>query len=218
MCTYCKRMGHLQANCYSKRDTDRQAVVEARQVQLKAAFEVRANDRQAQQAIAEERGNQRAQWQAARQQRIQRQNDWDAQAAQRKIAQAAGEAAAARRAAEAPKWEAERETRTAMTATMALKRITLDLKAMQASPLPGISAEPFDDDLQTWHFNVRGARGELEGLVLHGVLRFPPTYPVEPPMLRLCTPAPHPNVSRMREGYDVCMDVLSVGASTPYGG
>lgn len=101
---------------------------------------------------------------------------------------------------------------------MALQRITRDWQALQAEPLPGISAEPLASDLQTWHFNLRGTRGELEGLAVHGLLRFPPRYPAVPPELRLCTPVPHPNVIEEAEGYSVCMDLLEVGKAEPYSG
>jgi ubiquitin-protein ligase/stress response protein SCP2 len=119
---------------------------------------------------------------------------------------------------EQKKFQEGAESRRMLTAALAFKRMVADWQGLQSCPLPGVAAQPVDDDMQTWHFNLRGARGELQGLVLHGVLRFPPSYPCDPPELRLCTPAPHPNIIEETEGFGVCMDMLETGAVTRYGG
>lgn len=101
---------------------------------------------------------------------------------------------------------------------MALKRLGRDLQALHADPLPGISAEPSSQDMHLWHFNLRGACGEFNGLTVHGLMRFPSTYPTQPPEVRLCSAFPHPNVLESDEGYAVCMDLLEANASRPYSG
>eukprot|EP00429_Kryptoperidinium_foliaceum_P035273 CAMPEP_0176181130 /NCGR_PEP_ID=MMETSP0120_2-20121206/92809_1 /TAXON_ID=160619 /ORGANISM="Kryptoperidinium foliaceum, Strain CCMP 1326" /LENGTH=907 /DNA_ID=CAMNT_0017519351 /DNA_START=35 /DNA_END=2758 /DNA_ORIENTATION=- len=103
---------------------------------------------------------------------------------------------------------------------MALRRLARDLRSLEDSPLPGVAAIPLPQDLQTWHFNLQGPGGEFGGLVVHGILRVPPSYPNKPPQVRLCTPLPHPNVwSAVGEGFEVCMDMLDDGgAAAPYSG
>merc|ERR1719230_1487157 len=99
-----------------------------------------------------------------------------------------------------------------------MKRIGRDLASLQASPLPGIVAAPLPDDMQTWHFNLKGPCGELQGLVVHGVLRLPARYPAEPPEVRLCSQLPHPNVwaAKRGEGFMICMDMLEASSTAPY--
>mmetsp|Transcript_64770 Transcript_64770/g.163045 ORF Transcript_64770/g.163045 Transcript_64770/m.163045 type:complete len:928 (+) Transcript_64770:100-2883(+) len=101
---------------------------------------------------------------------------------------------------------------------MALARITWDLKSLQESPLPGIAAAPLDNDLWTWHFNLCGASGELQGLCVHGILKLGALYPSQPPTIRLCTDLPHPNVIQAAEGFSVCMDMLDASSTAPYSG
>jgi len=101
---------------------------------------------------------------------------------------------------------------------MAVKRLGRDLNALHVDPLPGISAEPSSQDMHLWHFNLRGARGECNGLAVHGLMRFPGSYPSQPPVVRLCSLFPHPNVIETDEGYMVCMDLLEANASRPYSG
>jgi len=103
---------------------------------------------------------------------------------------------------------------------MALARIAADLRTLRYQPLAGIAAAPFGDDLWVWHFNLRGACGEHDGLLVHGVLKLGARYPSAPPEIRLCTGVPNPNVWRAADGagFEVCMDMLDAGSSAPYSG
>lgn len=102
---------------------------------------------------------------------------------------------------------------------MALGRLARDLRSLEESPLPGIAAAPLPEDLLTWHFNLQGPEGDFGGLVVHGVLRVPPSYPRQPPRVRLCTPLPHPNVWAADDGgFHVCSDMLDAAGSAPYSG
>lgn len=72
-------------------------------------------------------------------------------------------------------------------------------------PTVGVVAEPFPDNFFKWACNIKGPKGTLyEGGVFHLILNFPETYPHHPPMVKLMTPFPHPNVF----GNFICLDML----------
>eukprot|EP00930_Biecheleria_cincta_P025422 TRINITY_DN18106_c0_g2_i1.p1 TRINITY_DN18106_c0_g2~~TRINITY_DN18106_c0_g2_i1.p1 ORF type:complete len:885 (-),score=179.75 TRINITY_DN18106_c0_g2_i1:871-3447(-) len=214
LCSWCNKFGHVQSDCFARRRTGQEVAQRARLV----AAENRAETQQVEaslRALAAERFAERKQ---KAEEREQQRASWELRKAQAMLAKETEVRIQQRRDASAALWEAGKESRKILTTAMALKRIASDLDRLQNCPLPGIAAAPLDEDLQVWHFNLRGARGELSGLLVHGVLRFPPRYPIEPPELRLCTPAPHPNVWPSSEGFQVCMDLLEPGSTTAYGG
>lgn len=77
----------------------------------------------------------------------------------------------------------------------ALKRLVYDLREVIQNPFENVVARPVADNLFMWHGNVRSSEGELDGLPIHFVLRFPETYPSKPPECDVLTRIPHPMVS-----------------------
>eukprot|EP01043_Picozoa_sp_COSAG02_P114223 COSAG02_NODE_50512_length_320_cov_0.669683_1_plen_101_part_10 len=80
-----------------------------------------------------------------------------------------------------------------------LRRLSRDLREVQANPLSTIAAAPHEDNLQTWRVTFTAPDGVYEGVPFHMSINFPGSYPRDPPRVRLCTLIPHPNVF---EGYD----------------
>lgn len=72
-------------------------------------------------------------------------------------------------------------------------------------PTVGVIARALESDLFVWHANIRGpAKTLYEGGVFHLEMRFPMSYPNHPPVIRIFTNFPHPNVFG---GY-ICLDML----------
>jgi len=89
----------------------------------------------------------------------------------------------------------------------ATRRLLKDLKEFENNKIPtvGVSARPMDDDLFTWHANIRGPEGtDYEGGVFHLELKIPQTYPHDAPSVELLVDLPHPNVF----GRKICLDML----------
>ena len=86
----------------------------------------------------------------------------------------------------------------------ACRRLLRDYREYSESreALPTIAAEPAGggDDLSTWHCTLTAPEGPYRGAVFHLVLTFPDAYPQSPPVVKLCTELPHPNVYA---GYDM---------------
>lgn len=76
----------------------------------------------------------------------------------------------------------------------ARKRLMRDWKELQGSPVLGIAAAPLPHDLFQFHATMQASGGPYAGLVLHMILKFPTSYPADPPQVELCTPIPHSNV------------------------
>jgi ubiquitin-protein ligase len=69
----------------------------------------------------------------------------------------------------------------------------------------GVAAEPLENDLFTWHANIKGPENtKYEGGLFHFVIEIPRNYPHRPPKLTLSTPITHPNVF----GNTICLDML----------
>lgn len=91
--------------------------------------------------------------------------------------------------------------------TNSARRLQKDLKELKEAdvPLVGVAAVPMDDDLFTWHANIKGPDHTVyAGGVFHMVITFPQNYPVSPPSINLSTTLPHPNVF----GNTLCLDML----------
>ena len=89
----------------------------------------------------------------------------------------------------------------------ATKRLLKDIEEFQNNKIPtvGVAACNMDDDLFTWHANIKGpSRTYYEGGVFHLELKIPETYPHNPPKIELLTDLPHPNVI----GKVICLDML----------
>ena len=95
--------------------------------------------------------------------------------------------------------------------TDARARLRRDWAAWQGTSVgcPGISCAPLDDDLLEWHANLEGGH-HYAGMTLHVVLRFPESYPRDPPRVSLCTYIPHSNIiPSARDGGTLCLNMLN---------
>eukprot|EP01133_Synstelium_polycarpum_P013661 gene13661-16088_t len=87
------------------------------------------------------------------------------------------------------------------------KSLMADLKNIKTHAMPLVSAEPVGDSLLVWHANIVAPLGSpFEGGIFHLELKFPPTYPANPPSGVLLTPFPHPHV---HDGGRICLDILA---------
>ena len=65
-------------------------------------------------------------------------------------------------------------------ATRRLKRDLIELR-QQSDDLLCIAAQPQDDNLFEWHANIKPHDGVYSGVFFHLILRFPDSYPTNPP-------------------------------------
>lgn len=79
---------------------------------------------------------------------------------------------------------------------MAGKRLMKDLKELNESltPILGISAQPLENSIFTWHGNFRGGRSTVyQNSLIHFKLEFTDHYPFVPPKISILSPHdPHP--------------------------
>ncbi|KAH7960072.1 hypothetical protein HPB49_016742 [Dermacentor silvarum] len=69
-----------------------------------------------------------------------------------------------------------------------LQRVQRDLAEFARHPPPGVFIEPEKEDITTIHAIIVGPDGTpYEGGFFHFVLKLPPDYPVEPPLVRFMT-------------------------------
>ena len=105
----------------------------------------------------------------------------------------------------------------------ATKRLFKDWKELEHSKEEGflttVSALP-TSDIFLWHCNLRPGDGPYTGISFHLILRFPESYPHDPPDVELCTWVSHPNVYNWRDqGYSLCLDMIQKWhTGTPYTG
>ena len=89
----------------------------------------------------------------------------------------------------------------------ATRRLLKDFKELQNNTIPtvNVSCVPLEEDLFTWHGNLVAPKGtQYEGGIFHFELKFPETYPLDPPSLTFYSFIDHPNVF----GSNVCLDML----------
>eukprot|EP01043_Picozoa_sp_COSAG02_P041923 COSAG02_NODE_3521_length_6619_cov_27.887117_2_plen_1107_part_00 len=112
----------------------------------------------------------------------------------------------------------------------AAKRLLRDLREVRAATksgqLPTIAAEPADDDILEWRLTMTAPDGKYHGVVFHAEMSFSHEYPVAPPVIKLCTDLPHPNVftgydfnhHRACKGHYICLDMLKPATGSIYSG
>lgn len=91
----------------------------------------------------------------------------------------------------------------------AARRLQRELQLVHREPSWGVSAEPLEDDLFTWHCNVAGQPpGGGSPVILHLELTFTQDYPMRPPRVHvLGSTVQHPNVFSTF----ICLDMLEGG-------
>jgi len=90
-----------------------------------------------------------------------------------------------------------------------VRRLYKDLKELLENPIEGISALPLETNIFEWHANLQATKDSpYKGMILHLILIFPETYPVQPPTIMPCTELSHPNVF----GSYICLDMLEKGS------
>ena len=99
-----------------------------------------------------------------------------------------------------------------------LRRLARDARelAAAADAMPFVTAAPHGDDLHEWRVSFTAPDGPYNGVLLHAVLTIPDDYPSTPPIVRLCTKLPHPNVyegvdfntHRRASGVFICLSML----------
>ncbi|KAJ0407817.1 hypothetical protein P43SY_008278 [Pythium insidiosum] len=76
-----------------------------------------------------------------------------------------------------------------MASAMAIKRLRKEYIALQKKPVDYIQALPLETNILEWHYVITGTPGTpYEGGYYHGVLKFPPEYPMKPPAVKMMTP------------------------------
>ena len=96
----------------------------------------------------------------------------------------------------------------------ATTRLLRDLRELERDDtIRTASARPVEDDIFTWHINLRPDDGPLSGAVFHLIATFPDDYPCSPPTIELMNELVHPNVF----GSHICLDMLKrEHATTPW--
>lgn len=92
------------------------------------------------------------------------------------------------------------------TSAQAAQRLQQELMQLMSSPTDGVTAYPHEDNLFHWIGTISGAAGTAyDGLEYRLSLRFPASYPFEPPGVTFLTPCFHPNVDINGA---ICLDIL----------
>jgi ubiquitin-protein ligase/stress response protein SCP2 len=83
------------------------------------------------------------------------------------------------------------------------KRIQYDLREIMLNPSPRFVAVPVaETNLHEWHFNLRTTdeTSPYAGIVIHGHIYFPDSYPTDAPEIFIATPLPNANVVKTGRG------------------
>jgi hypothetical protein len=80
-------------------------------------------------------------------------------------------------------------------------RLMRDAREIMECPsaMPNISAAPTDASIFEWKVTLTAPDGRYHAVIFHAEMTFPDNYPDAPPVVRLCTDLPHPNIFA---GYD----------------
>nr|CCA17577.1 ubiquitinconjugating enzyme E2 putative [Albugo laibachii Nc14] len=76
-----------------------------------------------------------------------------------------------------------------MASFLATKRLRKEYIAIQRKSIENIVAAPLHSNILEWHYVIVGTSESCyEGGYYHGILRFPPEYPMKPPSVLMLTP------------------------------
>ncbi|ODQ64347.1 ubiquitin-conjugating enzyme [Nadsonia fulvescens var. elongata DSM 6958] len=91
------------------------------------------------------------------------------------------------------------------------KRIIKETERLVSDPVPGINAEPHDDNLRYFNVTIDGpSSSPYEGGKFKLELFLPEDYPMVAPKIRFLTKIYHPNIDRLGR---ICLDVLKANWS-----
>ena len=94
------------------------------------------------------------------------------------------------------------------------KRLQSELMSLMMEPLPGVSAFPDGENLQSWKGTITGSEGGVYSNMSFTLnLKFPSDYPMSPPNVTFETPIFHPNVDTAG---NICLDILKDKWSATY--
>jgi ubiquitin-protein ligase len=89
---------------------------------------------------------------------------------------------------------------------IARRRLMADLKNLKKENPDGVSAQPNSDSIFLWTGVIQGpSESAWEGGIFKIALKFPESYPIDPPTVKFLTQMFHPNI--YPDG-KVCVDVL----------
>jgi ubiquitin-protein ligase len=93
-----------------------------------------------------------------------------------------------------------------MTATIRLGR---EYVKLESDPIDNVTFSMHESNILNWQFVLFGPHETpYEGGIYHGTIKFPATYPAQPPEVKFVTKMFHPNV---HEDGKVCISILHEG-------
>jgi len=84
----------------------------------------------------------------------------------------------------------------------AVKRLMQEYRAIMKEPAPNVHAHPLENNILEWHFVITGTQEPYKDGKYHGVLEFPPNFPMSPPSIRMLTPS-----GRFQTNTRICMSM-----------
>ncbi|EEU05095.1 Ubc13p [Saccharomyces cerevisiae JAY291] len=96
-------------------------------------------------------------------------------------------------------------------ASLPKRIIKVETEKLVSDPVPGITAEPHDDNLRYFQVTIEGPeQSPYEDGIFELELYLPDDYPMEAPKVRFLTKIYHPNIDRLGR---ICLDVLKTNWS-----
>lgn len=85
-------------------------------------------------------------------------------------------------------------------------RIIKETQRLQAEPVEGVNATPYEDNMRYFNVIIAGPVGTpYEGGIFRLELFLPGEYPMTAPKVRFLTKIYHPNIDRLGR---ICLDIL----------
>merc|ERR1712032_1385195 len=86
------------------------------------------------------------------------------------------------------------------------RRIIKETQRLKAEPVPGITAEPFEENVRHFNITIEGPKDSAyEGGKFDLELFLPEDYPMSPPRVIFTTRIYHPNIDQLGR---ICLDIL----------